>query len=133
MWKNDIRAPSVPTLRPLPSRTALLSSSMTNCVTTVMAKLSSGRMIEGNGELREHGGEVGNRQRLPEQDAAIAALSVQRVERVENPDDKSRAHDQSSREFVRYVERLVPMRAGLSVNAIKKASRKTAAAASGAI
>src|SRR5256884_9772218 len=65
---------------------------------------------EGNGELREHGGEVGNWQRLPEQDAAIAALSVQRVERVENPDYKTRPHDQSSREFVRYVERLVPMR-----------------------
>src|SRR6202521_3500180 len=64
---------------------------------------------EGNGELREHGGEVGNWQRLPEKDAAIAALSVQRVERVENPDDKTGPHDQSSREFVRYVERLAPM------------------------
>src|ERR1700694_4621638 len=62
---------------------------------------------EGNGELREHGGEVGNWQRLPEKDAAIAALSVQRVERVENPDDETGPHDQSSREFVRYVERLV--------------------------
>src|SRR6266404_1597929 len=47
MWKNDIRAPSVPTLRPLPSRTALLSSSMTNCVTTAMAKLRSGKMTRG--------------------------------------------------------------------------------------
>src|SRR6267154_4768788 len=52
---------------------------------------------EGNGELREHGGEVGNRQRLPEENAAIAALSVQGVERVENPDDKSRPHDQTRR------------------------------------
>ncbi len=47
MWKNDIRAPSVPTLRPLPTRTALLSSSMTNCVTTAMAKLRSGKMTRG--------------------------------------------------------------------------------------
>src|SRR5260370_41803135 len=64
---------------------------------------------QGNGELREYGGEVGNWQRLPKQDAAIAALTVQRVERVENPDYKTRPHDQSSREFVRYVERFVPM------------------------
>src|SRR5438309_10858998 len=65
---------------------------------------------EGNGELGEHCGEVGNWQRLPEQDAAIAALSVQRVERVENPNYKTCPHNQSSCEFVRYVERLVPMR-----------------------
>src|SRR5260370_22806587 len=64
---------------------------------------------EGNGELRENGGEVGNWQLLQEQEAAIAELSAQRVERVENPDYKTRPHDQSSREFVRYVERLVPM------------------------
>src|ERR1700758_4919322 len=50
---------------------------------------------QGNCELREHGGEVGNRQRLPEEDAAIAALPVESVERVENPDDKSCPHDQS--------------------------------------
>ena len=68
---------------------------MTNCVTTVIAKLSERQNDEGNGGLREHGGEVGNRQRLPEQDAAIAALAVQRVERVENPNDKSRPHDQT--------------------------------------
>jgi hypothetical protein len=30
--------------------------------------------------------DVAAAQRLPEQDAAIATLSVQRVERVENPD-----------------------------------------------
>src|SRR6267378_2916310 len=47
MWKNDTRVQSVPTLRPLPSRTALLSSSMTNWVTTAIAKLSSGRMMRG--------------------------------------------------------------------------------------
>src|SRR5204863_490607 len=47
MWKNDIRAPSVPALRPLPSRTALLSSSMTNCVTTATAKLRSGKITRG--------------------------------------------------------------------------------------
>ena len=52
---------------------------------------------QGNREFREHGGEIGNGQRLPEEDAAIAALSVQGVERVENPDDKSRPHDQAGR------------------------------------
>ena len=46
---------------------------------------------ERNARLREHGREIGNRQRLPEQDAAIAALAVQRVERVENPDDETRS------------------------------------------
>ena len=39
---------------------------------------------ERNARLREHGREIGNRQRLPEQDAAIATFAVQRVERVED-------------------------------------------------
>jgi len=55
MWKNDIRAPSVPTLRPLPSRAALLSSSMTNWVTTAMAKLRSGKMTRGMANFESTG------------------------------------------------------------------------------
>ena len=39
---------------------------------------------ERNARLREHGGEIGNRQRLPEQDAAIATFAVQRVEAIES-------------------------------------------------
>jgi hypothetical protein len=35
---------------------------------------------ERNARLREHGRKIGNRQRLPEQDAAIATFAVQRVE-----------------------------------------------------
>ena len=42
----------------------------------------------------EDGGEIGNRQRLPEQDAAIAALAVQCVETIEDPEDESSSHDQ---------------------------------------
>ncbi len=42
---------------------------------------------ERNARLREHGGEIGNRQRLPEQDAAIAALAVQRVETIKHTHD----------------------------------------------
>jgi len=110
MWKNDIRAPSVPTLRPLPSRTALLSSSMTNCVTTAMAKLRSGKMTRGMANFEstvvksETGSDFQNRM------LRSRRSPYKRVERVENPDNKTRPHDQSSREFVRSVERLVSMR-----------------------
>ena len=40
---------------------------------------------EGDARLREYGGGVGNGQRLPEQDAAIATFAVQRVEAIEQP------------------------------------------------
>src|SRR5271166_5693638 len=42
---------------------------------------------ERNTRLREHGGEIRNRQRLPEQDAAVAALAVERVEAVKDRDN----------------------------------------------
>ena len=50
--------------------------------------------------LRQHRGEIGDRQRLPEQNAAIAAFPVQGIDRVEHPDDKSGAHDQVFGELV---------------------------------
>ena len=43
---------------------------------------------ERDARLREHRREVRDRQRLPEQDAAIAALAVQRVEAVEHADEE---------------------------------------------
>src|SRR5258708_4726556 len=41
-----------------------------------------------NAGLGEHSRKIGNGHRLPEQDAAIATLAVQRVERVEDTDDE---------------------------------------------
>jgi hypothetical protein len=41
-----------------------------------------------NARLGEHGGAIRDRQRLPEQDAAVAALAVERIERVEQSDEK---------------------------------------------
>jgi len=43
--------------------------------------------------LGKNGGEVGNRQRLPEQDRAIATLIVQGAEAIEDADDEGREND----------------------------------------
>ena len=56
---------------------------MTSCVATTIAKASSRQHHERDARLREHRREVRDRQRLPEQDAAIAPLAVERVEAVE--------------------------------------------------
>ena len=61
---------------------------MINCVATVIAKAISGRTTSGMLAFDEHRGEIGNRQRLPEQDAAIATFAVQRIETVEDHDDE---------------------------------------------
>ena len=63
---------------------------MINCMATVIAKAEQRQNHERNARLRQHGREIGNRQRLPEQDAAVAAFAVQRVETIEHPDDESR-------------------------------------------
>ena len=43
-----------------------------------------------DGELRQHGLRVGQRQRLPEQHLTVAPVRIERVDRVEEGDD---AHD----------------------------------------
>ncbi len=60
---------------------------------------------EGNAGLGEHGRKVGNRQRLPEQDAAIAAFSVERIETVEDYDDERGQHEQHGCVAVGHGER----------------------------
>ena len=60
---------------------------------------------ERNTSLREHNREIGNRHRLPEQDAAIAAFAIESVWRVENADEEGRAQDQSRGEVIGMAER----------------------------
>ena len=48
---------------------------------------------ERNARLREHGGEIGDGQRLPEEDAAIASLAVKGFETIKDGDEKSGGHD----------------------------------------
>ena len=67
---------------------------MIPCVTTVTAKVTSGSTTNGTLAFDEHGREIGDRQRLPEQDAAVAPLAVQRVEAIEKPDDHGGEHEQ---------------------------------------
>ena len=78
----------------------MLSSSMINCVTTVSDEGDQRQNHERDARLGEHGREIGDRQRLPEQDAAIAAFAVQRVETVEDADDEGGQHEQTRGEVV---------------------------------
>src|SRR5438094_10293217 len=64
---------------------------------------------ERDARLREYCGEIGDRQRLPEQNAAIATFAVQRVETVEHRDDKIGRHQQKRREVVRLLDELLLM------------------------
>src|ERR1700686_157302 len=57
---------------------------------------------ERNAGLREHRRKIGNGERLPEQDAAIATLAVQRVERVEETDDEGGREEQPDKVTVRH-------------------------------
>src|SRR5579862_4528126 len=57
-----------------------------------------------NAGLGKHRGQIGNGQRLPEQDAAIAALAIKGVEAIEDRDEHSGDHNQSSGKFVRFFE-----------------------------
>src|SRR5258708_12692420 len=50
---------------------------------------------ERNARLREHGDEIRNRKRLPEQDAALAALPVQPLQTIEQPANKSAPPNQN--------------------------------------
>src|SRR4051812_40782622 len=48
---------------------------------------------ERNAGLRKHSGEIGDRQRLPEENAAIASLTVKSLETIKDGDEKSGCHD----------------------------------------
>ncbi len=74
---------------------------MIDCAATVTAKVMQRENDERDACLREHGGGVGDGQRLPEEDAAIAAFAVQRVEAVEHADDHSGQHEQARDGVVR--------------------------------
>ena len=54
-----------------------------------------------NAEFRQHGGEIGNRQGLPKQNAAVAAFAVQRVQAVKPAHQETGKHDQRGGERVR--------------------------------
>src|SRR6516162_5795901 len=109
VWYNSTRDQSVQTLRPLSKTTMLPSSSMIDSVTTVTAKATAGSTSR-NACFREHGREIGNWQGLPEQNAAVAALAVQCVERIKDTDDEGRPHDQTHREVVRLGEHFALVR-----------------------
>ena len=65
-----------------------------------------------DGRLGEHRGEVRNRQRLPEQDAAVAPFPVQRVETIKQRDQKAAPHDQQCCEAVGTLDQLVQLHGG---------------------
>ena len=67
----------------------MLSNSMINCVTIVIAKVSSRQDHQRNEHLREDGGEIRDWQRFPKQNAAVATFAVQRIETVEDADDEN--------------------------------------------
>ena len=97
---------------------------MTSCVATMIAKVSSGRTTERNARLGEHRREIRDRQRLPEQDAAVAALAVQRVEAVEDADDERGDDDQAprrSRTALRQPRAAAPGRAASGLHALRQA------------
>ena len=80
---------------------------MIHCAATVTAKVISGRTTKRNARLREHGGGIGDGQRLPEENAAIATFAVQRVEAVEEADDHCGEHEQARDEVVGRHDRLM--------------------------
>ena len=61
---------------------------MTNCVATTIANVTSGRTTNGIVAFESNVVRVGYRQRFPEQDAAIAAFAVQRVETIEHANNE---------------------------------------------
>ncbi len=75
---------------------------MQHCVTTVTAKAIKGRISSGMAGLGEDGGEVGDGQRLPEEDRAVAAFAVERVEAVEDADDHHDAMKNAGSDVERY-------------------------------
>jgi len=92
------------------SSAAVLSSRITCCRRTVIAKTSSGRTRSGILVFREHRRTIRNRERLPEKDAAIAAFAVQRVERVEDADDERGDDEQHRSVAVRHGQGGRPIR-----------------------
>ena len=68
---------------------------------TVIAKVEQWQNDERNARFREHGGDIGHRQRLPEQNAAVAAFAVQRVETIKHTHDDTGEHHQTCRHVVR--------------------------------
>ena len=63
-----------------------------------------------NARLGQHGGEIGNRQRLPEKNAAIATFGVQGIETVKQRDDTGGRHQQERGEVIRLLEELLLLR-----------------------
>jgi hypothetical protein len=55
-----------------------------------------GQKDEGDGRLGEDRGEVGDREGLPEENAAIAALAVESVEGIEDSDEEGGRHDEAA-------------------------------------
>ena len=53
------------------------------------AKVTSGRITIGTLSFASTRRQVGNRQRFPKKDAAIAAFAVERVEAIKNADDET--------------------------------------------
>jgi len=56
-----------------------------------------------------HGREIRHRQRLPEEDAAIPALAVQRVHAVEHRDEQIDRHEEKRGDHVRLLDRLTQL------------------------
>src|SRR5437879_2053759 len=59
---------------------------------------------ERNAGLRQDSGAIGNRERLPKEDAAIATLAVQRIERVKDADDECSRNEQPIEVGIRHCE-----------------------------
>jgi hypothetical protein len=53
-----------------------------------------------DGYLGQDRGQIGHRQRFPEEDAAVAAFAVECVEAIEHADDKGGEHDHHRRDVV---------------------------------
>ena len=88
-------------LIPCASRFALVIKSMINCTQTTRAKAIAGRIANGIVTFDKHGGEVRNRQRLPEENAPIATFAVQRVKAIEHADDEHDKDHHHRRHIVR--------------------------------
>ena len=90
IWNKGRWLHNSATLRPPANKMTLLKQQGDPLGNYGDGKSEQGKNHEGNAGLGKYSGEVGNRQGLPEQDAAITTFSVQRLETVEDGDNKCR-------------------------------------------
>jgi hypothetical protein len=83
---------------------------MIHCRQNVIAKASNWRITMGMARFRQHCDEIGNRQRLPEQYAAIAALALERAQTIERSHDHRSDHYQTRGHVVRHCDGLALVR-----------------------